>query len=416
MRRYTEQKTVGNLCRRLLNNTINLQPTYQRGAVWSKKQKQLLIDSILNNLDIPKLYLNDISGDSSNSFNEEAIDGQQRLTAISEFYQNKFSLGKITNDINDFPVKGKRYKDLNESIKDDFDNYNLTVVILADATEIEVEEMFLRLQNGTTLNPAEKRNAMPGNMTEFIRDLAKHKFFTKCLFKNHRFTYHNIAAQMARIALSDNPRVDLGNPELVKLYESNQDFNKNGKTAHNILSALEFLDLAFENKTPELTKLTAITLFSIALHFKLSFVTQNLSKDFRRVFLDFEAELRSQKGKPINERIDYLNSYEDACAKSTTSHISVSKRYSTILYFYLENLPSLRRLDNQRNFTEEQRTTIWRRDNAICQVKIKCDGKAACGWDDWHADHVVPWSKGGQTSVENGQVACSDCNLAKGSN
>ena len=38
------------------------------------------------------------------------------------------------------------------------------------------------------------------------------------------------------------------------------------------------------------------------------------------------------------------------------------------------------------------------------------------GWDDdWHADHKVPYSKGGLTTVENGQVACAECNLAKGS-
>jgi 5-methylcytosine-specific restriction endonuclease McrA len=36
------------------------------------------------------------------------------------------------------------------------------------------------------------------------------------------------------------------------------------------------------------------------------------------------------------------------------------------------------------------------------------------GWDDdWHADHIVPFSKGGATTVANGQVACAGCNLAK---
>ncbi|MGI8569501.1 MAG: HNH endonuclease [Methylocella sp.] len=35
-------------------------------------------------------------------------------------------------------------------------------------------------------------------------------------------------------------------------------------------------------------------------------------------------------------------------------------------------------------------------------------------WDDWHADHRLPWSKGGKTTVENGQVSCTACNLSKG--
>lgn len=32
----------------------------------------------------------------------------------------------------------------------------------------------------------------------------------------------------------------------------------------------------------------------------------------------------------------------------------------------------------------------------------------------WHADHVVPWSKGGKTDVVNGQALCRSCNLKKG--
>lgn len=32
----------------------------------------------------------------------------------------------------------------------------------------------------------------------------------------------------------------------------------------------------------------------------------------------------------------------------------------------------------------------------------------------FHADHVVPYSKGGQTITANGQALCAECNLRKG--
>ena len=54
-----------------------------------------------------------------------------------------------------------------------------------------------------------------------------------------------------------------------------------------------------------------------------------------------------------------------------------------------------------------------RRSQEALQVRIKCDG-VRVEWDDWHCDHKVAWSKGGATTVENGQVACPACNLAKG--
>ena len=43
----------------------------------------------------------------------------------------------------------------------------------------------------------------------------------------------------------------------------------------------------------------------------------------------------------------------------------------------------------------------------------KCDGVRVV-WDAWHCDHNKAWTLGGRTTVENGQVACPACNLAKG--
>ena len=53
---------------------IDTNPDYQRPPAWTKKQQQLLIDSILREYDIPKMYWRKVSGDEY-----EVIDGQQRL-------------------------------------------------------------------------------------------------------------------------------------------------------------------------------------------------------------------------------------------------------------------------------------------------------------------------------------------------
>jgi 5-methylcytosine-specific restriction endonuclease McrA len=77
--------------------------------------------------------------------------------------------------------------------------------------------------------------------------------------------------------------------------------------------------------------------------------------------------------------------------------------------------PKLSRKDNVRGFTHQQKLSVFRRDKGVCQVRIKCKG-VKVAWDDWHCDHKKPWSKGGKTNVENGQVACTPCNLSKGGN
>ena len=86
-----------------------------------------------------------------------------------------------------------------------FDTYSLDIVQIDDADEDEVREMFLRLQSGTTLRAQEKRNAYPGKMRDFVKDLASHRFFESVGFSNSRYTHDLIAAQLVCLELTIVP-------------------------------------------------------------------------------------------------------------------------------------------------------------------------------------------------------------------
>lgn len=63
-------------------------PEYQREkSLWTDEKKSLLIDSILRDIDIPKLYFNILKDK-----NIEVIDGQQRLWSIWDFSRRKVSI------------------------------------------------------------------------------------------------------------------------------------------------------------------------------------------------------------------------------------------------------------------------------------------------------------------------------------
>ena len=155
---------------------INTNLDYQKPSVWTKALKQMLIDSILRDFDIPKIYLHKTSDDTF-----DVIDGQQRIRTIWSFYDDEFALPKDAEPVNGIVVANKKYSELHMDIATIIDSYNLDFVILDNEDEDEIREMFLCLQNGTSLKAQEKRNAMPGQMRDFIKKVSEHEFFQKVL-------------------------------------------------------------------------------------------------------------------------------------------------------------------------------------------------------------------------------------------
>jgi len=72
---------------------------------------------------------------------------------------------------------------------------------------------------------------------------------------------------------------------------------------------------------------------------------------------------------------------------------------------------ALRNNKTTRYFSDEQRTEIYLRDKGVCQL---CNTPVTLKKFD--CDHIIPWSKGGQTTISNGQCTCQTCNRSKGNN
>ena len=390
-------------------NRIDTNPDFQRPAVWSLGQKQLLIDTILRGYDIPKLYWRKLVKTPEQY---EVVDGQQRLRAIFEFHGGEFSLAKDADDIDGIVVAKMHYEDLSEELRHRFDNYDLDVIVLTDTSEDEVREMFLRLQNGTSLKAQEKRNAMPGKMRTFIKDLAQHPFFSRCNFANTRFTHDLVAAQMTATELNGGP-CHVRNSNLNTMYEAQVDFDAASPKARKIRRVLEFLAQAFTEKTPELERYSVLSLYTLVSHCLEKYAMQGRQDALRTWFIQFEATRAAQDGLPVDKCDPELLAYKERTSHSTDAQDSIQWRHDFLLRKFFEAVPDIEQKDNQRLFSHEQRLAIFRRDKCLCQLRLKCKG-VKCEWDAWEADHIIAWSKGGKTTVENGQVACPSCNSTKG--
>lgn len=409
MKRYPEPKPISSMIRR--EEKTDPRPEYQRGPVWSKKQKQLLVDTILRDLDIPKFYLRVVNGEQ---YEWEVVDGQQRLRAIWEFRRDGYKTAKDADPIGIVNIANLSYSDLSEDLKDKFDSYTLDLVILDNATLDEVEEMFVRLQNGSTLKAAERRNALPGNMKLFIRELAKHGFFNNCGFKNKRFDFDQVAAQCMLLELNGGAR-NIKNTDLEKMYLENEDFDSESFEAKKINRVLNYLARAFPEKTPELKQGNVISLYIIISMLLEKYAIPDYEIKIGKWFVDFETKRFADLDLPEDQRDSEMVAYQNAVGHSSDSIESLEYRNKILVREFFSTFDEILPLDETRGFSNEQRLAIFRRDKGICQLKLKCIGKKM-GWDDdWHIDHKVAFSKGGKTTVANGQLACAGCNLFKSS-
>ena len=393
-----------------LRDSINTNPDYQRPPVWTRSQKQLLIDTVLRNYEIPKLYwrVADLSGPKY-----DVVDGQQRLRTVWEFCQGKFKLPKDADPVEVHKIAGLTYARLPHQLRIRFDTYALDIVEIDDADEDEVREMFLRLQNGTSLRAQEKRNAYPGRMRNTVRELAGHPFFEYVGFSNSRYTHDLVAAQFIRLEMEGGP-TNVKNRDLNNMYQEGRDIAPDSDAPKGVRRVLDLLASVFPEKTPELTRYNAISLYCVAAELLQAYVRSEFEPLLHNWFVDFEARRRKQEDLSEDEADPEWVQYKEKISHSTDAKDSIQWRTDFMLRDFLLANPNLRLKDKRRSFTSQQRQAIYRQDGGVCQLRILCDG-AKLRWDDWHCDHKEPWSEGGATSVANGQAACAACNQSKGS-
>ena len=198
-------------------------PEYQREPdIWSRDQKQRLLDSILRRFDISSVYFYRREDDGL-----ECIDGRQRINAIMSFLEENDSDGadngfplKLENEISgglqtEFDnLSGMTFEQLRSAAKDDTSElsetaehaikailgYKITTVMLSGVVdEEEFNLQFLRLNLGTLINSGEKLHAMVGAMRDVVftsERVGRHPFFESVQIPTRRYAKELTAAQV----------------------------------------------------------------------------------------------------------------------------------------------------------------------------------------------------------------------------
>jgi Protein of unknown function DUF262 len=147
---------------------IDLDADYQREKIWSRRNQEDLLDSIVKNIDIPKLYLAQVT--DNDNFDFECIDGKQRITTLLRFFKpepNEESPLRV-------PLAGAKYtyeqlSHEHPTFARRMEEFELTFVVYPEIDDEDfLREIFRRLQLGVPLNSGERLNSLTGTIRDFI--------------------------------------------------------------------------------------------------------------------------------------------------------------------------------------------------------------------------------------------------------
>lgn len=145
-----QSESVETVLSRLKSGRVYI-PDYQRDAEqWDSRKKSLFIESILNNLTIPAFFFCE-----DENRNYEVVDGQQRLSTIWDFYENKISISDDSKIDYIAPTSalyaGKKHNQLIPTLKNIFSDYPLTIIYLPKSLGLQTKlEIFRRINEGGT--------------------------------------------------------------------------------------------------------------------------------------------------------------------------------------------------------------------------------------------------------------------------
>lgn len=286
---------------------IDLRPSYQRNFVWTKKDQQLLIDSILKNWPLPTFFLY-----KKDDGTYEMVDGQQRAETICRF---------IKYDITD--SQKRDFSNINSS---SFMKYELNVTIISkinDDTRESISEFYALVnKRGMHLNSAEVNKAQYGDhpfmkLAEKLMsspEFSKLDFLTNATISrmNDRTLIEELLAYLYK-GIFDKRDV------ITEIYESNISDDTIDTLKDSFMRVIRRIDMLNEEKPIKETRLRQrndfFTFFTF-IHKNESFLTDDLLLYQYNLlcWIDTKGFIR-----PSNEDCELLQKYAFACVTQSNS-------------------------------------------------------------------------------------------------
>lgn len=329
---------------------LDIRPQYQREYVYTPDKRDAVIDTLMKGFPLNIMYW--VKRDDGTF---ELLDGQQRTISIARFINGQFSV--------DYQYFHTLPKDIQEEIL----NYDLTVYQCQGADSEKLSWFKTINVAGTELTNQELLNAVYAGA--WLTDAKRHFSKTGCVAANLSEKYVKgspIRQELLEKALkwiADSQHID---------YQEYMAKNQSSSHATELWRYFQAVINWVENTFPV----------------------------YRKEMKGLEWGLLYNKYKDDNLDPKQLESR----IKSLMEDEEVTKRSG--IYEYV--LSNEERFLNLRAFADKEKRILYERQQGICPSCAK-----QFDYEGMQGDHIIPWSKGGKTNLENGQMLCRKCNATK---
>lgn len=387
-------------------NRLELHPPFQRKPVWSRKNQSFLIDTILNGLPVPEVYIQ-VKTDTKGNTKYIVVDGQQRINSIVQFIEGEYILEEDESE----NFGGKGFTDLSDGHKTDFWDYSIVTRELKTSSEEEVRAIFTRLNKYVIrLNPQELRNATyTGHFIHLMNKLSEDPFWADNRIVSPSDIKRMLDAEyiseifVGLIAGFQNKKLTLDN--YYQLYDDK--FDDKESKEREFLKILTLIQEIFGDLRPTIWR-------GKSDFYSLYLSLAELSKEYiipTEKYAEIKIKLNQFEDKILTEgeasKDSDVREYSKIRTKGS-SDLNSRKKRNEILRKLI--IPYLIAKDPKRNFTNEERIIAWH----LSKDKICAVCKKTVEYGDYELDHIKPHSKGGKTSIANSQITHEKCNASKG--
>lgn len=317
----SEKKSISELIK--MKDQIKFDTKFQRGGTWKRRDKQYFMDTVRRNWQTSKIFFwVPKHGECV------CVDGQQRLKTIFSFFKNGFGF----SDRVPGKLSGKKLKDLKPEQLKKINDYKFDVVTVKKASINDVADFFIRLQLGVPLNPAEKLNAILGDVRDFVCEVSQHDFFKKTIcVRDYRFSHRYLAAQI--VLLAKEGAHNLKYPDLREMYKVSLE----DEIQEIVKKRLDFLREIFPRKATYIRNRATVTslFYFVNKEFSSLFLSSkvNILRDF---FKEFQEEYYRQSKLDEDNRDSELQIYQLYVVQAADTATAIEERHKILRRRFLE--------------------------------------------------------------------------------